>query len=205
MEPSDMIGELDEVSFEGSLIKACQTEDETSRNYSSISEAQRPRHKKSGSLADMIDLLAGTANTIDVDDIDIEDQKAKAEQILSEFKRKFFQIALEETEKQEDSVNGQSELNSTIRRNIIGKFDFTIGKSRGLYTNLVCVEKLRIVRIPNEFIPKETKEGNIVTISLAQREADKEAKLNLIKDIQNEVLEFTKECTNYSDKLRFHL
>eukprot|EP00826_Nyctotherus_ovalis_P025953 TRINITY_DN2018_c0_g1_i2.p1 TRINITY_DN2018_c0_g1~~TRINITY_DN2018_c0_g1_i2.p1 ORF type:complete len:195 (-),score=72.66 TRINITY_DN2018_c0_g1_i2:187-771(-) len=192
--------EDDDISFEGSLIKANQTEDEANRNYS---ESQRPRHKKNESLSEMIDLLTGVASTIDVDGIDIEDQKAKAEQVIGEFKAKIALLPLESPRLEDPLCSSGTELNSTARRDVVEEFDFCVGEREGLMTSLVCIEKLRILRIPNELVPKGGREGKIITISLIHKEAEKEARIRTILDIQEEVMKYSKSCDE--KKSRFSL
>ena len=57
----------------------------------------------------MLDLLNGTANSIDVDDLDINEQKEKADEIINELQEKIREITLEELQEQEREKEKEKE------------------------------------------------------------------------------------------------
>ena len=60
-----------------------------------MKSSERQNHKKEKSIEVMLDLLNGTASSIDVDDLDINEQKEKADEIINELQEKIREITLE--------------------------------------------------------------------------------------------------------------
>ena len=173
------------------------------------------RHHKEETLVTMLELLAGNKDNVEVDEDVINEQKEKVEQMISELQSKMQQITLEdqltpssnEGEK-ENGLEGSKKSDmkpgtfKIIERDIVGQFDLTLGKVAGALANLFCPEKLQIVQIPANFIPRGAKTGSIITVSIARKKAEEEAKDKLIFDIQNAILAYDKSYINSAEEIK---
>eukprot|EP01022_Parablepharisma_sp_SALTPOND_P028790 TRINITY_DN71724_c0_g1_i1.p4 TRINITY_DN71724_c0_g1~~TRINITY_DN71724_c0_g1_i1.p4 ORF type:complete len:279 (-),score=38.84 TRINITY_DN71724_c0_g1_i1:2373-3209(-) len=176
-------------------------------------ERPKVRHKKEETLVTMLELLAGNKDNVEVNENVINEQKEKAEQMISELQTKMQQITLEEPltpsagseekEIQAESLQKSGARPSTFKvkeQDIVGQYDFALGKVSGGIANLFCSDKLQIVQIPASFVPKGTKSGGIITVSIARKKAEEEARDKLIIDIQDAILEYEKQAHKEDSK-----
>lgn len=194
--PADIAPANDEAKNEESLDL-----DHDQPNVEPTGEAEvtpKPRkgmHRKEETLVTMLELLSGNKNNVEVNENAITEQKEKVEHIISELQTKMQQITLDDptqpatVPEQEAPAMAQEEDQrksalKMIEQDIVGQFDLTLGKINGGIANLYCPDKLQIVQIPTCFIPRGTKAGNIVTISIARKKAEEDVRTKTILEIQ---------------------
>lgn len=167
----------------------------------------RKGHRKEETLVTMLELLSGKKDNLEVNELAINEQKEKAEQMINELQAKMQQITFEdpisppsnygepEKENEHETSKKSSQKDSPLKileQDIVGQYDFTLGKVENGISNLFCSEKLQVVQIPVNFVPKGTKTGTIVTISIARKKIEEDNRDKLILGIQNSILESIK-------------